>query len=284
MIRILLISALLISPIISHGQVPQYKNIIVLLDLSNRIKPDKNPNQANKDQQIIEGILESFENRQRRFLFQRSKDKLSIVVANQKDSQVNVHQFDDDLSIDMEQPDDARRMNKPVFDKERKAFEKALQKLYSDAIKSRTTGADIWSYFRDNLNSNINSASEYQNYVIILTDGYMDLDKDLAKKRPSGTYMSYGEIHKLRNQDNWQSIFENQNMVLKPHAIDYGNLNALVLEVVPKDPVVNINELPIIKKFWGTWLEEMDIDYQIYTSNDNVNATINITEEFIFNK
>ncbi|MEX2345567.1 MAG: hypothetical protein WD604_08135 [Balneolaceae bacterium] len=281
MIAFLLIFILMINPISDIESDPEFKNIIVLLDLSNRIKPTKNPKQAEKDQQIIQSLINSFEERQRKYLFQRSKDKLSVVVANQRDSEIDVHQYGEKLSIDMTSSR-SKRMNKPIFDNEKQALTESLENLYAEAIKAKTTGADIWTYFRDNLGSDLESSSEYENYVVILTDGYMDFDEDLAKVRQPNTFMNYSNIHELRNKKDWEDIFVNQNMALQPHPGEFNNTKILVLEIIPKDPVVNVNELPIIKKFWSTWLDEMEISHQIHETNNNSRSTGNILTSFIF--
>lgn len=268
--------------ILPAQQPKNYNNVIVLLDLSNRIKPNRNPQQALKDQKIIHGLLQAFQERQKRYLFQISKDKIRVEVAYQKDSEYNTFQFGEDLFIDMGTPG----MNKPIFDDKKEVFTKAVTKLYSEAVKSKTTGADIWSYFRDNLPSVLeveNDRVSYRNKLIILTDGYMDLDKELAGHRPVGTYMNYNHIGSLRNKSNWEEVYENSNISLMPHDIDYPNLEVLVIEVVPKDPSVNVNEFPIIKKYWFDWLDNMGIENLIYATNDNVNNTLGIINRFLDN-
>jgi len=58
-----------------------YNNVIVLLDLSNRIAK---PNQIEKDIAIIEGLLNTFGENQKKFGYITSKEEFKIIIANQK--------------------------------------------------------------------------------------------------------------------------------------------------------------------------------------------------------
>ena len=57
-----------------------FKNVVILLDLSSRVKI---LDQSKKDQEIIKGILDIFENDQRKYAFMASKDRLSVSLAYQ---------------------------------------------------------------------------------------------------------------------------------------------------------------------------------------------------------
>lgn len=258
----------------------EYLNITLLLDLSERISPSLKPQQAQRDLNTINALLEVFEKNQKKHLFIKSKDKLTVAVPRQRSSDYSASEFGDKLTIDMT----AKGMNKPKFDERKKEFLSSINGLYAQATKSKTSGADIWGWFRDDVSAAIKKSNQdnivYRNKLIILTDGYMDIDAALAIRRPEGTYMDYRDIQQLRNKSNWRDIFEKKNMRLTPHpGVDYGNLEVLVLEVDPKDPTINTNELEIIKTYWGTWLEQ--IKPELHPQQDNPQATKDIIENFL---
>ena len=87
----------------------------------------------------------------------------------------------------------------------------------------------------------------------------------------------------MRNKEKWKNIFEKNKYKLKPHEnVSYGNLEVLILEVTPKDPTVNTNELEILYHYWSTWFNEMNIESRIHTSKNGIEQTKEILKQFLY--
>ena len=251
----LIISAIIFISIFSCNnnkiQVPNmqeehYVNMTILLDLSDRIESKQ---QRERDLFIISELLEAFEERQRQFGFQLSKDRLSIAVAHQKNTQVDLFELGEKLCVDMS----LKGVNKPKFDKMKKEFLIALDSLYSTAALSETMGADIWTFFRDQLPFYLSSSKntkKYHNKLIILSDGYLQFDRSIGRKRKKGTYMQ--NISNLRNKSNWEELFEEQKFGLLPHDFsDIPDLEVFMVEIAPINPEINTNEMGYSEEILG---------------------------------
>ncbi|MDZ4683359.1 MAG: hypothetical protein SGI94_23180 [Saprospiraceae bacterium] len=65
-------------PDASDAASPTFQNVIVLLDLSDRITLD---GQLDKDQEIIHAVLDVFQDNQRKYGFINSQDQLRVAIA-----------------------------------------------------------------------------------------------------------------------------------------------------------------------------------------------------------
>jgi len=253
-----------------------YNNITILLDFSNRVLVD---NQNEKDKKIIKLIFDLFESNQKKFLYQGSKEKLRTTIAFQQASDNKMFTIGDKLSIDM------AGKNFPKFKKEKAQFLEGLEELYASASKNSMTGADIWTFFRDNKPTFIGQSSKenvvIKNKVIILTDGYLQFSKAISAKRPKGTYMSNYHLNKMRKSSNWKKYFERPDYKLKPHEEKYENLSVLMLEINPKNPAQNINEFEILKRYWTDWFSEMGVDCEVLRTVDLVSEVEGTIKKFI---
>lgn len=242
-----------------------FTNTIILLDLSSRVRL---PNQDRKDIAILQQIVDVFEANQRVYGFQISRDKLDIKIAFQNNAITQPFDFGDDLTIDMSTPH--LQMNKPNFDVEKSKFTDAVTKLYQQAVKGPTTGSDIWNFFDDKLMAcliNGDSSTFFKNKVIILTDGYLEFDNEIAKLRPKGTYFD-PKYRLLRNKTNWQEQMKAMKINLKP-CKKFENVEVLMLEVTPFNSVINVNELQVIQTIWENWFSAMNINSKIIETEDN---------------
>lgn len=260
---------------ISSSKIDTFRNIVVLLDLSSRVRL---PNQDKKDIAILQHILQVFESEQRVYGFQISKDKLDVKVALQDGAITQPFDFGDDLTIDMT----VNQMNKPNFDVEKSKFTDGVIKLYQQAISGPTTGADIWNFFDDKLKVCIknNQNNEYfKNKIIIISDGYLEFDTKIANSRPKGTYFD-PKYRLLRNKNNWSEQLKSMKIALSPCG-KFNNVEVLMLEVAPFNPVVNVNELQIIQTIWENWFSAMNIKSQILQTEDNSDNLKETISKFI---
>lgn len=244
-------------------KVDTFRNVIVLIDLSSRVNL---PYQDAKDRAILKQLVEVFQNSQRKYGFQISKDKLDVKIAFQQGAVTQPFEFGDDLTIDMTAP----QMNKPNFDVKKSKFIDAVDKLYNQAVKSKTTGADIWNFFNSHISNYIKKPDKkyvYKNKVIILTDGYLEFDRSISSPRQKGTYFD-PRYRLLRNKPNWSELFDSYNIKLKPCGT-FENTEVLMLEVVPYNAIQYSNEFQILEKIWLSWFKDMKINATLRLSEDN---------------
>jgi hypothetical protein len=251
-----------------------FQNIVILTDLSSRIKM---PNQYNKDTQIIKKILQSFQTNQMKYSFIKSKDRLALTTAYQSSNIFGKYKISQgNFTIDMEnKPMQPVTMTKPAFDAQRKRFEEATDNLYSAALKSPTSGADIWGFFCSEWSKYYMAG--YKNKVIILTDGYLEFDKAIAIKRPAGTQMN--QLQFLRGKNNWEDLFKKQK--LTPCGSSLKNVDVLIVEINPKNKATVTNEYQIIEKFWKTWFTDMNAHVDTYQTDDEMTITLSKIDAFL---
>jgi len=231
----------------------EYYNVTILLDLSDRITTG---NQMERDIEIIQKVFNIFEERQKRMGYITSRDIFRVAVASQKGSEIDFFGLGKDLMISM------RGMTKPKFDKLKAKFINGVKELYTQAENSPTTGSDIYSFFKDNLNGYIVKSTDkvkYYNKLFILTDGYLVFDKKIAANRPKGTYISLNSLKKLRKVKDWEGSFNKHKLKLNSFPLDIHNLQIQMLEVNPENPEDNVNEFDVLKKIWTIWFEDLGV-------------------------
>src|ERR1044071_9365617 len=107
-------------------------NYIVLLDLSDRLIVQ--PNQPQRDKQIIKSLYSVFENKVKRDLYIKSRDEFKVVIAPQLGTGLRRDDFEDRLYVNMNNISNVyRKLNE---DERKKAFEANLDTLYRNAVFS----------------------------------------------------------------------------------------------------------------------------------------------------
>lgn len=199
-------------------------NFIILLDLSDRIIVQ--PDQPERDKEIIKHIYQIFENMVKEDLYIKSRNEIKVVIAPQKGTKLPAEDIEDRLYINMDNIHIVFRKSK---EKERRSdFIANLDTLYHKAIFSMNPkdyyGADIWKYFYEDLKYDYVSDTLTRNYLFILTDGYPIVGKDPNKLQPINTR--------------------------------YPNLNVVVVEAAPREKDL---EWDRIMERWGEWFNEINI-------------------------
>lgn len=241
------------------------RNVIILLDLSDRVKLE---HQLEKDQAIIKAVLDAFEARQRTKAFLASKDLLRLAIAQEPGVLAVTN---DDLLIDMgtiKRDKQSISLGKPYFVERRNAFEKAVEEIYADAQKAPNTGADIYSFFCTELATKYLDTSKVTK-LIVVTDGYLLFDRKYLSQRPECTYMR--RMDQLREQqEDWRTYFEERELALCPCERPLPSVEVLLLETATKNKGLSVFEFDIVEHYWKTWFDGMGINSTIYPQEDKV--------------
>jgi hypothetical protein len=188
-------------------------NYIILLDLSDRLIVQ--PEQPARDKEIVRAVYTLFENKVKKEMYIRSRDEIKVVIAPQKGSGLRTDLFEEQLYVNMKSIPNV--FKRPKEAERRDSFLMMLDELYRKAVFSNVPedyyGADIWKYFYEDLAGDYSRDTLTENFLIILTDGYPIVGKDLAKLQPVNE--SYSDLHIIlveaspRDKDlEWDRIME----------------------------------------------------------------------------
>lgn len=233
-------------------------NIVVILDTSDRVSKERNPSQAAKDVEIAKSIVDFYYERARRKMFS-TKNSLAFVVPEQPNTSQISSEIIRNLKIWPTRED--QRIGASKFEKKKESLLKAIDKLYQLVETQETfTGSDIWKWFRA-------SGLEYlkpntQNYIICISDGYLDFNRSIQDKRPKigkkTSYIPYTQVVQFRKDPNWESKFDGEGHGLLEIRKDFSSYNVRFLMVEIK--LRHMLDLLILEKYWRTWLESMGIN------------------------
>ena len=239
-------------------------NIVVILDTSDRVSNEKNPDQLERDIAIVKGIVNLFVDRVLEEVRTQEKDtwlrhSLAFVVPEQPETTPIPQRIIGKSKIWFTNKD--RERGAPRVKEIREGLLGTIDKLYQ-SVENQTefTGSDIWKWFRA-------SGLEYlkphtQNYIICISDGYLDFDRSIQRRRPKidnkTSYIPYDQVSALRGKLDWEQIFESEGYGLLPVVgRDFSPYDVKFLMVEIK--LRHMLDLPILKKYWQTWLESMGI-------------------------
>lgn len=253
-------------------------NIIVILDISDRISKTKNPRQVEKDIKITENIVNIFEEKfVRPNLYIGSKDTLAFVVPEQPDVPTIPQKTLGNLKIWRTRKQ--RLGGAPEFHKMKTGLIEAISELYQYVSKqNQFTGSDIWNWFRNS--AEVYLKSDALNYIICLSDGYLDFNNNIQINRPKKTYIPYSQVVKFRNTPNWKQKFHAEEHGLLEIGKDFGDhdVKFLMVEITHR----HMLDLEIIKLYWQTWLESMGItDSYFLPTQDDPQIVLERITEFI---
>lgn len=241
----------------SRSPLPKAVNIIVILDTSDRISKEKHPDQTQRDIEIVKGIVGWFERLVLGHLAESTAieypHRLTFVVPDQpKVSQVPLTIMER-LTIE----DSGQRNSYPEFEEQRNQLLIAIGKLYKFVEGQRQTGSDIWDWFRARADYYLRGD---QNYIICLSDGYLNFDPDIEAQRRKRTFMQVG---KLRNNPNWKEKLQNEGLLAIGKNFSRYNTKFLMAEIVlrrdKKTDVIYTQDFDIIREYWELWLASMGI-------------------------
>ncbi len=263
---------------------PVSRNVIILLDLSDRILLE---NQIARDKSTINAIFQTYLNSIKDTIvaydkeFNRISDKFSVRIAYQKNIPYDKQHFENILQFDFARKD--ANNAKFILQEFPKQISTELDNLYNAAKFSDNSkdyhGADIWKFFSEDLDNLISDDDNSINYLFIITDGYLYFEnyKENIKqtnRRPDMQFLS-----ELRNK-NWEEKFDKEDWGLIPLNKQFPNLKVCVLEIAPND---FWNEFDLLKKVWSKWLTEMGIDRNniYFSKSENTEVTTSLVKKVL---
>lgn len=224
-------------------------NFIVLLDLSDRIIVQ--PNQLERDKEIIHHIYNLFEKNVKENLYIKSRDEIKVVIAPQKGTNLPAEVFEDRLYINMDKIKIVYR--KSGEDERRVQYLANIDTLFNLAKFSSNPedyyGADIWKYFYEDLRYDYVSDTLTKNYLFILTDGYPIVGKNPNK--------------------------------LQPVNARFPDLHVVLVEAAPRDKDL---EWDRVMERWGEWFDEINVPEYTIIKRKAISKEKELIEDIIFSR
>ena len=239
------------AEVLTHN--PAFDNYLVILDLSDRII--QNTDQVNIDTNAIRAVFEKFEKAVQRNLVVKSKDRFSLRIIPQKGSKLPGNVFENNLSIDMGNYSAAEKLVK--LNQFKSNFSLQLVLLYQQALlgnrNSDYAGVDIWQYFNDQVNSDLDF--RYNNKVMILTDGYFDFEDKAHGIHSNNRSTTTAPLLAKMNGLNWQKEATEKGWGIIPVHL---NVPAkwLVCGIQSKASCKDLLESEKLGYLWQQWLKE----------------------------
>ncbi len=217
------------------------------------------PDQIDNDIIVLNTIWKSFVEYSK--LRQDTKDKLIVDVTDIDQARGQFSNIANNLQFNL--ADHKGKSNRLFFtDEKNKQFQSAVNELYRSA-KEKPLGADYLFYFRRYLVNHLKKPSLYDNYinkVIIITDGYLELEK--RQDYGVGLRWNYTEfnaqLYSAVNIGNIKDVITNQSLnIPKINNIDLRYTDILICEVNERNKGKG-KDFEILKAYWEDWFERMN--------------------------
>lgn len=237
-------------------------NISVLLDLSDRINPEKYPSPAMefylRDVGYLKSIAESFESHIMNKRMIKIDDKIQVFI-DPEPSDKTINQKLEALKISF----DKSNVSKEGILTTCKKYDSISTLIYEAAIKDdHYVGSDTWRFFKNKVNDYC-IEDGYRNILVVLTDGYIYHKDAKIKEGNKTTYLTPQEVRDFGfNKPGWRDKFDHQDFGFVIANKNLDNLEVLVLGINPD--VKNPYEEDVIRRYWAKWLTDMKVeDFEI---------------------
>ena len=257
-------------------------NVSILLDLSDRINPDKYPDEAmqfyERDLGYINSIANAFEIHLRNKRSIKINDQIQLYIDPEPaDSKLNKKLADLKLKFTR----DNATKDKILAVTER--YDSIPKLIYEASILDDAyVGSDVWRFFKNKVND-FCIEEDHRNILVVLTDGYIYHKNTVLKENGLTSYLTPQTIRGFKlNMSNWEENIEAKNYGFIPANKNLNTLEVLVLGINP-DPK-NPYEEDVILKYWKDWFAKMGIEtYELKQAllPSDMNAII---QEFIWDE
>ncbi|MCF6406763.1 hypothetical protein L3C95_27950 [Chitinophaga filiformis] len=258
-------------------------NLTILLDLSDRIDPLKNPAKPGhfeRDSALISYLSEYFVSHMKTKGTYMAKGKMRVVFhPNPPDPAIS--QAATKLSVDLSKMD--VKQKKVVYETLNQTVAENVSNIYNTTMRQAAwPGSDIWRFFKNDVKEiAVEPDSSYRNLLVIFTDGYIYHadSKDSDKNRYAYILPELFDKYKLRNDNNWSKKIDDLDLGLISKRSDLDQLEVLVLEVTPSEKYKNDED--IIRKIMDKWFGEMKVRKWKIINSDLFEFTKQKIESFL---
>ena len=234
-------------------EITKPSNYTIVLDLSDRLLES---GQTEKDIAIIEEAFKKFESVAKKNLILSSKDRFAIKLIPQRGSKLNWNLYENKLQLSLDKIE-AKDKNKQLVAL-KDSIHQILQNLYKEAYhgpkSSDYFGVDIWEYLHNNSSSL--SPNNYNNTVVIITDGYFDFENNHHVLQEGNKCTNTDFLNKLTIV-NWKEESEKNKIGLLP--INLNSETKFIIAGVNSKKTGDVLQIEKLEYFWSKWLNESGI-------------------------
>ncbi len=244
----------------------QNLNISFLLDLSDRINPNKYPNESMeyylRDVAYIKSVSEAFDAHLRGKKVRQIGDRIQLYFDPEPQNK-NINNLSNTLKYNLNR----NNVSLELLDELQSVYSTKPLEIYELAIKDNEyIGSDTWGFFDTKIKDYCIDEG-FRNILIILTDGYI-YHKDAKKKEENLTnYLTPQDIRKFKlDNKNWKKKITSENFGFISTIDNLSDLEILVLGINPDKK--NPYERDILLKYWKDWFNKMNVaKYEIKISS-----------------
>lgn len=236
-------------------------NISILIDLSDRIDPEKYPNHSmeyyQRDLEYIKAIKTGFIDHIKSKKVIQLDDQMQIFF-NPEPSDPEVNDLAKQLKVSFDK--NTSKENIKVVDEK---YSTLPTKIYQSAITDKQyVGSDIWGFFKSKVNDYC-IKDKHRNILFILTDGYMFHKDSKFAENGKTSYLTPELVKSLKlNDSDFKTKINDKGLGFIKANDNLNNLEVVVLGVNPEKG--NPFEGDVIKTYWENWLSEMKVKkYQV---------------------
>lgn len=231
-------------------------NISILIDLSDRISPEKYPNPSmeyyQRDLGYIETISKSFETALSKKPIRQTNDQMQVFFEPEpEDTEIN--SLAKNLKVSFTKDNTTKKSIGEIAP----IFKKNSEKIYNIAVQNKQfVGSDIWKFFKNKVKDYC-IKDNHRNILIILTDGYIYHKDSKFMEGNKSSYLTPELIKSFGLGSDFEKTFEEKKLGLIPANSNLENLEVIVLGINPSKN--NPFEGDIIKLYWADWLKKMGV-------------------------
>lgn len=232
-------------------------NISILLDLSDRISPKKNPNPTmnfyKRDLGYISSIAKGFENALRAKPIRQINDQIQVYFEPEPLNPA-INSLANRLKLSFTKTSTTKQAinNIPL------QYNTASSEIYNLALKDQKyVGSDIWGFFKNKVNDYCIKPN-HRNILFILTDGYMFHKYSKFVEGPKSSYITPAFIKALKlDKSNYNDLITKKGFGFINANKDLRDLEIVVLGInSAKD---NPYEREVIETYWSNWFKDMKV-------------------------
>lgn len=240
-------------------------NISLLIDLSDRIDPEKNSNPTmeyfQRDVEYIKAIDKGFLDHIKTKRVIQLNDQMQVFF-NPEPSDPKMNELTKELKVSFDKNTTKDNIN--LVDKK---YASLPLQIYQSAIKDKQyVGSDIWEFFKNKVKDYC-IKDGHRNILFILTDGYIYHKDSKFSEGKKTSYLTPELVKSLKlNSSDFKTKIQDNGLGFIKANDDLENLEVIVLGINPVKG--NPFEGDVIKEYWENWFKEMKIkNYQIKSAD-----------------
>jgi hypothetical protein len=241
-------------------------NISILLDLSDRINPEKYPNSAMdfylRDIGYIKSITQNFEIHLRNKKSIKINDNIKLFL-DPEPSDRNLNEKISNLKMTYTRSNATRDLILNTS----KRYDSISRLIYESAIKDdHYVGSDTWKFIKTKAKDYC-IEEDHRNILVILSDGYIFHKDNKIREENLTTYLRPQDIREFKlNNGKWKDRMENKGFGFIPATDNLQELEILVLGINADKK--NPYEEDVIRAYWSDWFDKMKVEnYDIKTAD-----------------